>query len=84
LSKQEITTENLSFQTLAKYVSVSEGTLKSWEKCGMPVIRVGRIVRVKRSDFDAWLAQFRRGPEAKLDLNTVLDQVMEEVRDELS
>ncbi len=84
MSKQEIFPEYFSFQTLATYASVSEGTLKSWEKSGMPVIRVGRIVRVKRSDFDTWLAQFRCGSETKVDLDKVLDQVLEEVHDKLS
>ncbi len=43
----------------------------------MPVYKVGRLVRVRRSEFDAWMKQFSSGTSQ--DLDTIWDQVMEEV-----
>ena len=36
---------------------------------------VGRLVRIRRSEFDAWMKQFRSGT-SKSDLDAILDQVM--------
>jgi hypothetical protein len=44
----------------------------------MPVYRVGRCVRVKRSEFDQWMQQFRDGTESQ-DLDSIWVQVLEEV-----
>lgn len=70
--------EYLSLTDLTVYVSVSKNTLKKWLTCGMPVYRVGRCIRVKRSEFDQWMQQFRHGTESK-DLDSIWAQVMEEV-----
>jgi len=43
----------------------------------MPFYKVGRLVRVNRSEFDAWMKQFRGGTSN--DLDAILDQVMREV-----
>ena len=77
MAKQEVHPEYLSFKGLANYASVCVNTLKKWEGCGMPVYQVGGVLRVKRSDFDAWMRQFRRGTEST-DLNSVWEEVMEE------
>lgn len=71
--------EYLSLADLAAYVSVCPNTLKKWVTCGMPVYRIGRCIRVKKSEFDAWLGQFRQGT-FKPDLDAILDQVMKEVQ----
>lgn len=74
----DIAPEYLSLAGLAAYASVCPNTLKKWANCGMPVYRIGRCIRVKKSEFDAWLGQFRQGT-SKPDLDVILDQVMKEV-----
>jgi hypothetical protein len=43
----------------------------------MPYFEVGGVLRVKRSEFDAWMKTFRKGTDS--DLGSIWDQVMEEV-----
>ncbi|MCK9375864.1 MAG: hypothetical protein M0P73_06930 [Syntrophobacterales bacterium] len=52
--------------------------MNKWLAYGMPCYRIGRCKRVKRSEFDVWMKQFRIG--ASQDLDAMLDQVMEEVK----
>jgi excisionase family DNA binding protein len=73
-----MTPEYLTLKDLAAYASVCRNTLKKWQDCGMPVYQVGGVLRVKRSEFDAWMRQFLIGTESK-DLDTIFDQVLEEV-----
>lgn len=71
--------EYLTLKDLAAYASVSRNTLKKWQECGMLIYKVGGVLRVKRSEFDAWMRQFRVGTESK-DLDAIFEQVLEEVR----
>jgi excisionase family DNA binding protein len=73
-----ITREYFNISDLVVNASVSRNTLKKWLGCGMPYYRVGRCLRVKKSEFDAWIQQFRNGTEST-DLKAVWNQVMEEV-----
>jgi excisionase family DNA binding protein len=44
----------------AAYIGVSPGTLTVWRCTGrynLPYIKVGRLVRYRQSDIDAWLAK---------------------------
>jgi excisionase family DNA binding protein len=68
--------EYMTLADLAAYASVCPNTLKKWANCGMPVYRIGRCIRVKRSEFDEWLQQFRSdtAPES---LDAAWHQVME-------
>ncbi len=66
--------EYLSIANLAVYASVSRNTLKKWMGCGMPYYKVDGCLRVKKSEFDAWMKQFRNGTSDNLD--TIWDQVM--------
>jgi hypothetical protein len=70
--------EYLSLTALGVYASASRNTLNKWLAYGMPCYRIGRCKRVKRSEFDVWMKQFRIG--ASQDLDAMLDQVMEEVK----
>jgi excisionase family DNA binding protein len=70
--------EYLSLADLAVYASVCVNTLKSWIARGMPHYKVGAVIRVKRTEFDAWMMQFRVGTESAC-LDSVWAQVMEEV-----
>lgn len=69
--------EYMSLAELAQYCSVGKKTLKKWINRGMPVFKVGRLIRVKKCEFDAWMKQFRIGTPENLD--TIWDQVMREV-----
>jgi excisionase family DNA binding protein len=70
--------EYLTINDLAKYASVCRNTLKKWLACGMPCYKVGSCLRVKKSDFDSWMQQYRNGTESA-DLDAIWNQVMEEV-----
>ncbi|MGA9754339.1 MAG: excisionase family DNA-binding protein [Desulfobaccales bacterium] len=70
--------EYFSLSGLAVYASVSRNTLKKWlHDFNMPHYRIGRCIRVRRSEFDVWVKQFRNGTST--DLNAIWDQVMKEV-----
>ena len=69
--------EYLGLDELACYCSVSKKTLRKWLRRGMPHFKVGRLVRVRKGEFDAWLRHFRSGTSK--DLDAILDQVMKEV-----
>jgi excisionase family DNA binding protein len=70
--------EYLSLSGLAVYASASKNTLKKWLRdFNMPHYRIGRCIRVRKSEFDVWVKQFRNGTSN--DLDAILDQVMREV-----
>lgn len=50
--------EYLTLNELAGRFGVSKTTLRRWITSGMPCYRIGRVVRVKLSNFEDWLAQF--------------------------
>lgn len=41
----------------AQRMKVSTETVRRWVQQGMPVIRVGRMMRIKLADADAWLSR---------------------------
>ena len=70
--------ESFSLSGLAVYASVSRNTLKKWlHDFNMPHYRIGRCIRVRKSEFDNWVSQFRQGTSK--DLDAIWDQVMKEV-----
>ena len=70
--------EYFSLSGLAVYASVSRNTLKKWlHDFNMPHYRIGRCIRVRKSEFDVWVRQFRNGTSN--DLDAIWDQVMKEV-----
>ena len=73
----EVSPEYLTLADLEIYSRVGKKTLKKWINRGMPVYKVGRLVRVNVSEFNAWMRQFRSGTSE--DLDTVWNQVMSEV-----
>jgi excisionase family DNA binding protein len=73
----EIVAEYLTLAELAIYASACRNTLKKWIKRGMPYYKVDRSVRVRISEFNDWMNQFRVGTSK--DLDAVWDQVMREV-----
>ena len=70
----------VSFKELIEYTSTSRSMLKSWIENGMPFYRLGpRCNRVKLDEFNEWVKQFRVGADEINHLETVWNQVMEEV-----
>ena len=48
----------LDDKAAAAYLSLSPGTLSVWRSTGrynIPYVKVGRLVRYRRADLDAWL-----------------------------
>ena len=51
--------EYLTMAELSHYSGVSISTLRNWKRSGMPYFKLGRSIRVKRSEFDIWATKFR-------------------------
>lgn len=49
----------LTLEELASYANLSVTTLRRFVKSGMPHYRMGRAIRVRPNDFDAWIDRFR-------------------------
>ena len=55
----ERTRELLDEKQAAEHLTVSPGTLSVWRSTGrynLPFVKVGRMVRYRLSDLDAWIA----------------------------
>ena len=69
----------MTLKELEAYASVSGSTLKKWMKLGMPYYKLGCCIRVKISEFDEWFKQFRSDTKDMNHLDSVWDEVMQEV-----
>ncbi len=59
--------------TLADYLGVSTGTVLDWWEAGtLPGFKLGRAVRFRPSEVEAWLEDCRRGPAPSNHLSEVL------------
>lgn len=59
----ERTRELLDEKKAASYLDVSPGTLSVWRSTGrhnLPFVKIGRNVRYRRGDLDAWLERRTR------------------------
>jgi excisionase family DNA binding protein len=78
--KSAVTPEYLSIEELACYSGLSTSTLRRRLQDDMPHYRVGRSIRVKRSEFDTWLKQFQASSSTDTHpLDAAWQEVMEEV-----
>lgn len=60
----QLASDLLDEKQAADFLSVKPGTLAIWRCTGrwsLPFLRVGRAVRYRRSDLEAWLATRRHG-----------------------
>jgi hypothetical protein len=49
----------IKFDQLAKEIGIKERTLQEWRKNkGMPVIEIGKVIRVYRPNFLKWFVSF--------------------------
>lgn len=74
--------EYMTLSELATYCSMSKSTLRNWIRIGMPYFKLGRSIRVKRDDFDAWLERKFRAAGTPKDgrRREALREAVEEVR----
>lgn len=60
-------TELLTEDQAAEYLSIAAQTLSVWrsaKRYDLPFIRVGRVIRYRQCDLDAWLESRTVRPEA--------------------
>ncbi|MGA2733053.1 MAG: helix-turn-helix domain-containing protein [Syntrophobacteraceae bacterium] len=73
--------EYLTMEELSRYCGMSICTLRNWKRSGMPYFKLGRSVRIKRSDFDAWVGRFQvNGPPESNRHRVALAEAIEEVK----
>lgn len=70
----------LTIDAVAAHLSVHANTLRSWMKQGMPCYRIGRVVRFKASEVDAWVAEVAAKGSRRDRLASVLSEALAEVR----
>lgn len=55
LNNSNLSSPFLNKQQACDYLRISNNTLDSWIKQGLPVIRVGKTVRFNKSEINRWL-----------------------------
>lgn len=55
LNNRNIESPFLNKQQACNYLGISNNTLDSWIKNGLPVIRIGKIVRFDKIELNRWL-----------------------------
>jgi excisionase family DNA binding protein len=46
----------LTVKEIVEYCRVNKFTVYNWiKKEGLPIVRLGRIIRIRRTDFDEWI-----------------------------
>ena len=58
LHKSGIRRPYLNKKQACEYLGISNNTLDSWIKKGLPIIRVGKTVRFNTDDLNQWLQNF--------------------------
>lgn len=58
LHKSSIRSPYLNKKQACEYLGISNNTLDSWIKKGLPIIRVGKTVRFNTDDLNQWLQNF--------------------------
>ena len=53
----------LSIREAADYLQISDRTLYKWRKKGLPTYQEGGVIRFRRKEIDAWLAEQRKSPK---------------------
>ena len=50
--------ELLTVQDIVKNLRVSKDTVYNWiNKAGLPVIRIGRVIRIRKVELDKWIEE---------------------------
>lgn len=54
----ETNEELLTVQDIVKNLRVSKDTVYNWiNKAGLPVIRIGRVIRIRKVELDKWIEE---------------------------
>ena len=69
----------LTVNEAADRVKVSTGTLRVWISNGLPVVKVGRVTRIRRSALDAWLTS-ACGTAAPQEPSVKVDKILRSLR----
>jgi len=72
------------FKRLTVSVAVSERTVRVWIHSPvdpLPAVQVRGKILVRKSDFDRWLERHQVKPLGSLDLDGIVEEIVEEVRD---
>jgi excisionase family DNA binding protein len=77
--RHPVAREYLSMSDLSIYTGISIRTLRDWIKSGMPHYRIGRLLRVKRSEFDEWVKNFRVDEERGNKVEAIVDEVLRDM-----
>lgn len=70
----------MGLRQLRAYVGVSERTIRAWIHLpldGLPAIRVGGKILVRRSELDAWLQKRRVRPLEAVDLDDMVKDILQ-------
>lgn len=71
----------LSTKAAARHAGVSEPTIRSWAVSGqLRAIRAGRVIKVRRSDLDAFLARSSPRGEGVIDLSARAREILSSAR----
>jgi excisionase family DNA binding protein len=66
----------MSVEDVAAYLGVRRGTVYKWvERLGLPARKVGRLLRFKRSEIDAWVERRAAGEEKPQEGHRLLDRL---------
>lgn len=55
LNNSNLSSPFLNKQQACKYLGISNNTLDSWIRKGLPVIRIGKTVRFDKAEINRWL-----------------------------
>ena len=73
--------EPLSTRAAASYAGVSEPTIRAWAASGqLRTIRAGRVIKVRRSDLDAFLARSTPRDGDVIDLSARAREILSAAR----
>ena len=82
-NRQSHRQEWLDLRALIEYACVSERTARGWIHRAidpLPAYQVDRKLLIKRSEFDAWLAQHGVRRDVTMDLDQVVQDVLKSVQ----
>jgi excisionase family DNA binding protein len=72
-----------SLRELTEYASVSERTLREWlhrSTDALPAVRVDGKILVRKSQFDDWLQRHRIQPDATVDVEGILNDLLKDTK----
>ena len=81
MASTHLNREWLDLRQLTQYAAISERTLRGWlhrPNDPLPAVRVEGKILVRRSEFDAWLERHRIQPDAAIDVNGIMNDLLKD------